>query len=160
LLSRLDRLFGPYFDQPIDLQPLLGKLVTESAVAPLLDGGRVLYNPSNMLFLHLPEGWENGNEIRVATLEDLQEILKTERPANPLLAAYGKGFEEFALLSELMKAPDSKDTLEIIWASLPRTVHDKTRMRYLLLRPLQQAMAIRHQSPSCKKEINRFIDDV
>jgi hypothetical protein len=113
-----------------------------------------------MLILHLPEGWEDGSDIRVATLEDVGKILKHETPANPLLAAYGKGFQDFELLSNLMKDPDARETLEVIWTTAPRSKDDKERMRYLLLRPIEQAAAIRNETPACRETIDRFVDDV
>jgi hypothetical protein len=160
LLLRLQALFATYFDAQINLTPLLAKLVRESAVAALPGQGQILYNPAHMLILHLPEGWENGSDIRVAALEDLSKILKQQRPDNPLLAAYGKGFEEFALLSNLMKDPDARETLELIWTTSPRSKDDKERMRYLLLRPIEQAAAIRNERPACRQVIDRFVDDV
>lgn len=160
LLLRLQALFAVYFDAQINLTPLLAKLVRESAVAALPGQGSVLYNPAHMLILHLPEGWEHGNDIRVAALEDLGKILKHKRPANPLLAAYGQGFEEFNSLSKLMQYPDARETLEVIWTTLPSSENAKERMRYLLLRPMEQATAIRSETPACRQTIDRFVDDV
>jgi hypothetical protein len=160
LLSRLQALFAAYLDVQVDLTPLVAKLVRESAVVALPGQGQILYNPAHMLILHLPEGWETGNDIRVATLEDLGKILKHESPANPLLAAYGKGFEEFALLSKLMKDADARETLEVIWATSPRSENDKEVMRYLLLRPSEQSAEIRHETSACRQTIDQFVDDV
>ncbi len=69
-------LFVAYFDVQIDLTPLVAKLVRESAVVALPGLGELLYNPAHMLILHLPEGWEADNGIRVASLEDLGKILR------------------------------------------------------------------------------------
>jgi hypothetical protein len=160
LLSRLQSLFDAYFDVKFDLTPILAKLVRESAVADVQGQGQILYNPANMLLLSLSEGWRDGADIRVAALEDLEKILKQSRPADPLLAAYGKGFEEFALLSGLMADENARETLQVIWKVSPRSPDDKERMRYLLLRPIDQARAIRKESPACQGSINQYIDDV
>jgi len=160
LLFRLQAIFLAYFDTPIDLIPFLRKLVRESAVAAVPGQGKVLYNPAHMLILHLPDGWENGSEIRVAALEDLRSILRHERPDNPLLAAYGGGFEEFGLLSKLMGDANAREALEVIWMTSPRSEGDKERMRYLLLRAFQQAADIQKETPACRQTMNRFVDDV
>jgi hypothetical protein len=160
LLTRLQTLFASYFDEPINLIVLLQHLVVESAVQELPGVGWVLYSPKHMLFLHLSEGWEEGSDIRVATLDNLREILSLERTTNPILTAYAEGFEQFALLSKLMTEPSAKDTLEVIWNTSPRSQDDKERMRYLLLRPIEQTMALQTQTPSCQDSINRFVDDL
>src|SRR5262249_33114139 len=79
---------------------------------------------------------------------------------NLLLAAYTHGFEEFALLSDLMKNADARETLEVVWNGTPRSEGDKQRMQYLLLRPVEQAIAVRRQSPACRQAINRFVNEV
>jgi hypothetical protein len=160
LLKQLQVLFAKYFDAKIDLTPILAKLVRESAVASLPGQGYILYNPANMLFLLLPDGWRDGVDIRVATLEDLGDILKQKKPTNPLIAAYGQGFQEFALLSELMKNPEAEAALQVIWNTVPRSEDDKERMRYLLLRPIEQARTIRNETSACQQSIARFIDDI
>jgi hypothetical protein len=160
LLEQLQVLFAKYFDAKINLTPILAKLVRESAVASVPGQGYILYNPANMLFLLLPEGWRDDSEIRVATLEDVGDILKQKKPTNPLIAAYGQGLQEFALLSELMKNADAAAALQVIWNTAPRSEDDKERMRYLLLRPIEQAREIRNETPACKQSIDHFIDDV
>lgn len=160
LILRLQTLFVPFFEQQVNLAVLMHKIVNESAVAELPGLGHILYNPAHMLFLHLQENWRDGGDIRVATMEDVGQILKKERPTNPLLAAYGQGFEEFVLLSELMKDADARETLEVIWSASPRSDADKERMRYLLLRPIEQVVAVRSEMPGCRQAIDRFVDDV
>jgi len=160
LLSRLQTLFASYIDQPVDLTPLLKKIITESAVVEVPNVGQVLYNPTHMLLIHLPENWQQGSTIRVATLEDVRTILKEERAPIPLLAAYTQGFNQFALLSALMKDADAREALEVVWNTTPRSDHDKQRMLYLLLRPIEQAATARLQSPTCRQTINQFVDDV
>jgi len=160
LLLRLQDLFAPYFDQPVDLTALLQKIVAESAVLSVPHVGRILYNPGHMLLLLIPENWQETEGIRVAALADLLDILKIEIPGALQLAAYGRGFEAFKLLSELMKDAKARATLEVVWNAAPRSSQDAERMRYLLLRPMQQAMEIARETPACRQAINRFIDDV
>lgn len=160
LLTRLQTFFASYFDKPVNLIVLLQRLVIESAVLELPDLGLVLYNPTHMLFLYLPQGLEDGADIRVATLEDLQEILALEKSANPILAAYAQGFEQFAILGKVMNDPSAKGTLEVIWSMVPRSEDDKKRVRYLLLRPVEQTMALAAEAAACREALNRFVDDV
>jgi hypothetical protein len=160
LLLRLRALFSAYFDVEVDLTPLLAKMVQESAVVTLPQLGQLLYNPAHMLILHLPTDWERGKDIRVATLEDLQKTLKHDRPANPLIAAYGMGFEEFSLLANLMQDAAANETLSVVWASSPHSDNEKEAMRYLLLRPLQQAGEIKDESSSCRGLVQQLVEDV
>jgi hypothetical protein len=59
-----------------------------------------------------------------------------------------------------MNDPAAKETLGVIWNTAPRSQDDKERMRYLLLRPIEQTMALQAQTPACRQIINRFVDDV
>jgi hypothetical protein len=160
LLSRLQVLFASYFDQSVDLTALSQKIVIGSAVTRVPNVGQILYNPAHMLFLHLPEDWERGGPIRVATLDAVRAILKKPKPPSALLAAYRQGFIEFAVLTELMKEQDTRETLEIVWNTAPQSDADKQRMVYLLLRPIEQAVEVREQSLGCRQAINRFVDEV
>lgn len=160
LLTRLQALFEPYFGDAINLIVLLQRLVMESAVQELPSFGWVLYNPRHMLFLHLPSDWDRGGEIRVATLDDVREILSLEKTANPILTAYAQGFEHFALLGKLILDPSARDTLQVIWNTLPRSEGDKERMRYLLLRATEQTLALQDETSGCRDSINRFVEDV
>jgi hypothetical protein len=159
LISQITELLDPYFDKPVDLRPLLQKILVEAAVKELPDGGRVLYNAAHAIFFHLPGDTGHGG-IRFATLEDVAAILGKKLGANSVLAAYTQGFENFAQLSELMADADSAGVLEVVWATTPRSLEHKEFIQYLLLRPLQQAAEIRDETPACREEINRFIDEV
>jgi hypothetical protein len=158
LVSSLNELFAPYFDQPVDLTTILHKLVIESAVAEVPRLGTILYNPAHLLFLYLPEGRENA--IRVATLDDVNGMLKKEQSGFPALTAYTQGFESFAQLSGLMRDAGAREALTVVWAETPRSEEHKERMRYLLLRPIQQAMEIKNETSSCREEIDRFVNEV
>jgi hypothetical protein len=160
LLSRLQVLFASYFDQSVDLTALSQKIIIGSAVTRVPNVGQILYNPAHMLFLHLPEDWQRGGPIRVATLDAVRAILKKPKPPSPLLAAYRQGFLAFATLTELMKEQDARETLEIVWNTAPQSDADKQRMAYLLLRPIEQALQVREQSLGCQQSINRFVDEV
>jgi hypothetical protein len=160
LVLRLQDLFVAYFEETVDLTSLLHRIILESAVAAVPGFGEILYNPGHMLFLHLPEDWRQGGKIRVAVLVDVREMLNRERPANLVLAAYTQGFEEFALLSKLMNDKDARDAHADIWSSASPSDHEKERMRYLLLRPMEQAAAVAKEPPSCREPINRFVDEV
>jgi hypothetical protein len=160
LILRLQTLFAQFFDKQVNLAVLLQKLVTEAAVTQVPDVGAILYNPGHMLLIHLPENWRVGADIRVAALEDIATILERKEAANPLVGAYGEGFEEFALISGLMGQPDTHTSLESVWSGSPRSEQDRERMRYLLLRPIEQAEDIRNLPSACQQEINRFVDDV
>ncbi len=160
LILRLQKFFSDAFDHPVNLAVLLQQMINESAVAELPGVGYILYNPAHMLFLHLPEEWRGEAQIRVATMEDVFKVLEVEWPANPSMAAYGVGFEEFALLSELMQVSDTREALGEVWSTSLASNEHRERMRYLLLRPVEQTSTIGSQAPDCQREMNKFVNDV
>jgi hypothetical protein len=82
------------------------------------------------------------------------------KPGDPFLFAYGQGIEDFGLLSRLMSDSQSREVLEVIWNTGPRSEKDKELMRYLLIRPIQQSVAIGDESLACRQVISRYVDDV
>lgn len=160
LVNQLENLFASFFDQPVDLNPLLQKIIVESAVADVPGVGKILYNPAHSLFFYLAPSAEHGPVIRVATLEDLADVLKKEPGTDPAMAPYTQGFEAFAQLPGLMRDAESREILEVVWATAPRSQEHKDLIKYLLLRPLQQAAAIRNETSDCRKAIDRFVDEV
>jgi hypothetical protein len=77
-----------------------------------------------------------------------------------LLAGYTHGFNEFNALVQLMRDPDSRETLEVIWMDGPRSEQDKKRMQSLLLDPIRRGLDINAQPNDCKRAIDQFVDDV
>jgi hypothetical protein len=160
LLSQLQGILGRYFSKEVNLVPLLRKIIIESAVADLPDKARILYNPSRELFFLLPKDSQLTGQIRIATLGGVDHILGKTLPSNLPLVAYTRGFEDFNALAQLMRDPDSRGTLQVIWMEAPRSEEDKKHLQLLLLEPIRRGRGINTQPISCKQAIDHFVDDV
>jgi len=158
MISGLITLFGRFFDEPIDLTPLMYKVVLESAVAGLPGSQKILFNPAHSLLILTDARAQNP--IGVATLDDLQSFLKKEPLGDPVLAPYTQGFESFGQLSRLMEDGPGRDASQSLWTTAPRSKENGELVKYLLVKPLQQAQKIRDETLGCQELIDKYVDDV
>jgi hypothetical protein len=160
LLSQLQTIFGRYFSKQVNLAPLLRRIIIESAVREIPDAARILYNPSRQLFFYLPDAPQQNNQIKIATLSSIDQILGKAPPPDSPLAGYTRGFEDFNALAQLMSEPNSRDTLQVIWMDSPRSEDDKKRIQLLLLDPMRRSLGMSAQPASCKRAVDHYVDDL
>jgi hypothetical protein len=159
LISGLQSLFGSFFDDPLDLTPLLYKLVLESAVVKQPGAKAILFNPAHSLFL-LVEDYPNQSPVGVATLSDVQALLKKQPLVDPILSPYAQGFETFDQFSQIMSDNRARDALQSVWATGPRSNEHRELIKYLLLKPLQQAQEVKREGAQCRTTIDGYVDEV
>jgi hypothetical protein len=159
LTAQLQTTFAQYFSKKINLIPLMRKLVVESAVVEISGVGRILYNPSYLLLLLLPDATQGAGKIQIATLTDVERVLDKD-PLPNSLSAYTQGFQDFRQFSDLMRNPNAGQKVQSAWSAAPRSDEDRARVRELLVGPVRQATTIRNEPERCRQTINEFVNSV